>query len=233
VALIMVDKGGEKQIMTSPGANHRLSERDIQRAAKVVCNSRVVLMQFEVSPKTVLKAAEVAHKAGCKVVLDPAPPRHTSRKLLRWIDLIRPNASEAQALTGITVTNRASAQRAARKLFAAGAGAAALQAGDKGNMLMWRGHPGGTCWIGKMRVRTVDATGAGDSFVAALAVALAENRPFEIAGVFASAAAALTTTKVGAQAALPTRTEVLALMKKLGFEPEAKAFANSLQRSRR
>jgi len=223
VALVMVDKAGEKQIMTAPGANHRLSEKDVERAAKVIRKARVVLMQFEVPSKTVLNTARLAREAGAKVVLDPAPPRRTSRELLGWIDLIRPNASEAKALTGISVTNRASARRAAQKLFATGVRAAALQAGDEGNLLVWQVRDGGECWIPKMRVKTVDATGAGDAFIAALAVALAEGQPFEVAGIFASAAAALATTKVGAQAGLPARRKVLALMRRLGFYNEAAA----------
>jgi ribokinase len=225
VALIMVDKAGEKQIMTAPGANHRLRERHVQRAATVIRRARVVLMQFEVPSKTVLKAARLAREAGAKVVLDPAPPRRTSRELLALIDLIRPNASEAEALTRINATNRTSARRAAQKLFVAGARAAALQAGTGGNLLVWQAGDGGECWIPKMRVKTVDATGAGDAFIAALAVALAEGQSFEIAGVFASAAAALATTKVGAQAGLPFRQEVFALMRRLGLAKEAAAFA--------
>jgi ribokinase len=225
VALIMVDKYGEKQIMTAPGANHRLSERDLQRAEKLIGRARVVLMQFEVPIKTILKAARLARKAGAKVVLDPAPPHGTSTELLALIDLIRPNASEAEALTGIAMTNRPSARRAAQKLFAAGVRAAALQAGEDGNLLVWQDPAEGECWIPKMRVKTVDATGAGDAFIAALAVALAEQRSFNVAGIFASAAAALATTKVGAQAGLPKRREVLALMRTLGFYHEAAAFS--------
>jgi ribokinase len=231
VALIMVDQQGEKQIMVAPGANHGLSERDIRKAARVIRTARVVLMQFEVPARAVLEAAQLARNAGVKVVLDPAPSRRTSRELLVLIDLIRPNASEAEALTGIKVTNRASARRAAQKLFDAGVRAAALQAGDEGNLLIWRDHGGGECWIPKMPVKTVDATGAGDAFIAALAVALAEGQAFENAGIFASAAAALATTKVGAQAGLPRRREVLTLMRRLRFENEAAAFSKRSARS--
>lgn len=227
VALIMVDDGGEKQIMTAPGANHRLSERHLAGAATLIGNARVLLMQFEIPMKTVLKAALLGRKAGAKIVLDPAPPSHAPRELLALIDLIRPNASEAEALTGIKVGNRASAQRAARKLFSAGVRAAALQAGDEGNLLIWQERPYRECWIPKMRVKTVDATGAGDAFIAGLAVALAEERPFGSAGAFASAAAALTTTKLGAQAALPTKQEVFELMRNSGFEEEVVAFNKS------
>jgi ribokinase len=217
VALIMVDKHGEKMIMTAPGANHHLNENDVRRAATVIRSARIVLMQFEVPTRTVFTAARLARNAGAKVVLDPAPPRRTSRELLALVDLIRPNASEAEALTGIKVTNRASARRAARELLAAGVRAAALQAGDEGNLLVWQDPNDAECWIPKLRVKTMDATGAGDAFIAALAVALAEERPWEVAGLFASAAAALATTKVGAQAGLPRRREVLALMRRLGF----------------
>lgn len=128
-------------------------------------------------------------------------------------DLIRPNSTEAAVLTGVTVRDRASAVGAARKLLERGAGAACVQAGDEGDVLVWRG---GERWLPRIPVKSVDATGAGDAFAAALAVALAEGRSWEEAGPFASAAAALATTELGAQAGLPRREAVAALLARVG-----------------
>jgi ribokinase len=202
----MVDSDGEKQILTLPGANHRLTIADIKRAAPLLRSTKVLLIQYEVTPAALLLSAQIVHRAGARIVLDPAPARPSPKQLLRLVDTVRPNASEAEVLTGLKIRNPATARRAARKLFAAGIRAVALQLGNRGDLLIW---PEGEQWLPRLKVKSVDATGAGDAFAAALAVALAEGRPYWEAGIFANAAAALTTTKLGAQPALPRRSEVI------------------------
>jgi ribokinase len=129
--------------------------------------------------------------------------------LLQLVAVIKPNAGEAAALTGVQVQDRASAHQAAQQLLGRGVGAVAVQAGDEGNLLVWHN---GEHFLPKLSVASIDATGAGDAFAAALAVALAEGRSLAEAGAFANAAAALKTTGLGAQAALPRRAAVLALL---------------------
>jgi ribokinase len=209
VAVIQVDEHGEKQILTSPGANLRLSDGDVLGAAAAIRAARVVLAQLETPLEAVTAAARLAREAGARFVLDPAPPTPLPDELLRLVDVIRPNAGEARVLTGVPVRDGPSARAAARALLERGVGAAVVQAGDAGNLLVWRA---GERLFPKIPVKSVDATGAGDAFAAALAVMIAEGRTLDEAGSFASAAAALTTTKLGAQAALPRRDEVLALM---------------------
>jgi ribokinase len=128
---------------------------------------------------------------------------------LRLVDVIRPNAAEAETLTGITVSDRESAREAAHVLLGRGVRAVAVQAGEGGNLLVWQQ---GERWLPKLPVSTVDATGAGDAFAAALAVCLAEGASLEEAGTFANAAAALATMALGAQAGLPRREQVLQLL---------------------
>ncbi|HTD86438.1 MAG TPA: ribokinase [Candidatus Binatia bacterium] len=208
-ALIMVDDCGEKQIDCAPGANHKLTPAHIRSAASLIRNARVLLMQFEVPKPTVLAAAKIADAAGVRIVLDPAPPVKAPNSLLRLVDVIRPNASEAKQLTGIEVTNVKSARRAAQEFFAYGLKAVAIQAGDAGDLIVWR-H--GERLLPRMKVKTVDATGAGDAFAAGFSVALAEGRSYAEAAVFANAAAALATTKMGAMPAMPRRREVQRLL---------------------
>jgi ribokinase len=208
VALIMVDRNGRKQILTAPGANRHLTVADVE-AATAIREARVVLSQLEVPLETVAAALRLAREAGAKVVLDPAPAIPLPDEVLRLVDLVRANSSEAEVLTGVKVRDRASARQAAEQLLKREAGAAVVQAGDEGNLLVW---PGGECWTANVPVEAVDATGAGDAHAAALAVMLAEGRPLEEAGPFANAAAALATTKVGAQAGLPRRDAVLKLL---------------------
>lgn len=211
VALIMVDEDGEKQILTAPGANLRLSVTDVRQAAAAIQAARVVLAQMEVPVECVHEAVRLGYESGARIVLDPARPIVLRDELLRYVDVIKPNATEIQALTGLPSRNRDSARAAAGRLLERGAGAVAVQAGGEGNLLIWRE---GECWLPRIEVESIDATGAGDAFAAALAVAIAEGRSWEEAGWLASASAALATTVVGAQAGLPRRDQVEALLER-------------------
>jgi ribokinase len=209
-ALVMVDAQGDKQILAVPGANANVTQRDIYRARSLISSCRVLLMQFEVTMAANLAAARLAQRHGCRVVLDPAPPVRMPAELFPLVDVIRPNAHEAEVLTGIRVHHRASARRAAQALIRRGVKTAIVQAGEEGDLLV---NAGLEKWLPRLRVKSVDATGAGDAFVAAFSVALAEGQPLAEAGIFANAAAALATTKVGAQSALPTRAEIKTLLR--------------------
>ena len=221
VALVMVDRSGEKQIMVAPGANHRLSPREVTAAKILISGARVLLTQFEIPMRSVSAAVRLAHSGGAKVVLDPAPPAAAPRDLLKRVTVIRPNSAEAQALTGIEVGSPPSARKAARKLLELGVEAVATQAGEGGDLLVW--GEGEACFP-RLPVKAIDATGAGDAFAAGLAVALSEGRSWYEAGAFANAAAALATTKFGAQPAMPRRTDVLRLMRRHGHATEAAGF---------
>jgi ribokinase len=208
-AIIMVDGRGEKAILVAPGANARMGAAEVEAAADAIQSAGVVLCQLEIPLAAVTAACRLGRAAGARVVLDPAPARPLPDELLRLLDLIRPNANEAETLTGVKVRDRPSAREAAKNLLDRGVGAVAVQAGDDGNLLAW---PGGECWMPKLPVNTIDATGAGDAFAAGLAVMLAEGRTLNEAGPFANAAAALATTVVGAQAGLPRREAVQSLL---------------------
>jgi len=205
VALIIVDESGEKSIGACMGANHRLTPADVRRAKNALSSCRVLLMQFEAPDAALVAAAKMAKKSGAKVVLDPAPPRSVPTELLPLLDIIRPNSSEAEFLTGIKVTDRASAQQAADALMKQGPRAVALQAGHRGDLFVW---DGGEEYLPHFKVKSIDATGAGDAFAAGLSVGLAEGKTLSEAGRIASATAALKTLKLGAQAGLPTRPQL-------------------------
>jgi ribokinase len=119
------------------------------------------------------------------------------------------------------VCDRGSARWAAELLLARGVRAAAIQAGTEGDVLVWQDR---SLFLPKIDVNVIDITGAGDAFTAALAVALAEGRPFSEAGPFANAAAALATTEVGAQAGLPRREAVKGLLSRTNFQEASRAF---------
>ena len=212
VAVIHVDRSGRKQTMAAPGANLRLGAWDVRRAGPALRGAKVLVSQLEPPLAAVEEAVRLAKAARVPVVLDAGPARPLPAGLLRGLALVRANAVEAEALTGVRVTNRRSARRAADALLARGVGAAAVEAGEEGDLIVWRD---GECWLPRLDLPAVDSTGAGDAFTAALAVQLAEGRPLAEAGPFANAAAALTTTRLGADASLPRREEVLALLERL------------------
>ena len=206
VVLVQVDRQGQKQTLSAPGAMQRLTVADVEAAADAIRAARAVLTQLEVSLECVQAAARLGRAGGALVVLDPSPPRDLPDDLLRVVDIIKPNAREAQAITGIAVRERASARAAADRLLARGVGTVAIQAGDEGDLLVWRD---GEHWLPRLPVRSVDATGAGDAFLAGLVVRRLEGRSWADAGRFASAAAALTTTAFGVDTSLPRRDSVL------------------------
>jgi len=212
VALIQVDDAGEKAILTAAGANRQVSTADIDAAADALKLTKVLLLQLEIALESTMAAAARTHRAGGMVILDAGPATPVPDDFLRETNVVRANAAEAGALTGIPVHDRASAHRAAEDLLRRGVELAAVQAGSEGNLLVWRE---GEVWLSKVAVAAVDATGAGDAFAAGLAVSLAEGRPVEEAGRFANAAAALATTVLGAQAGLPRRGAVEALLRDL------------------
>lgn len=205
-ALICVREGGEKQIVVIPGANDRLAPADVEAAFRGLPDRpAAVAAQLEVPVESVLAAFRLARQAGCLTILDPAPAGPLPEELYRLTDAIKPNRSEAETLTGIPVHGRDDARKAADVLLARGVGLVSIQAGEEGDLLVTRE---GEHWLPRFRVASVDATGAGDAFTAALAVALAEGLSPGEAGRFAGATAALKTTRPGAQAGLPTREAV-------------------------
>jgi ribokinase len=224
VALVMIDCAAEKQIMVAPGANHRVTPREVRRAKEIISRAQVLLTQFEIPMESVVEAARIAGEAGVPMIIDPAPAQAVPHELINRAAIIRPNSAEAEAITGMKVKDLASAREAARRLLELGAGAVATQAGDQGDLLVWSS---GEELFRRLPVKAVDATGAGDAFAGALAVALSEKRSLLEAGAFANAAAALATTKFGAQPAMPYRDDVIRLMRRSGRRKEAAAFSRA------
>ncbi len=202
VTLIHVDASGHRQSLSVLGANLALRPSDLAAAREAIEGAAVMVTQCEIPVETVEAAIHLAHEAGTRVVLDPAPPIELPPGLLRHVDLVTPNAEEAEFLTGVHVTGLVTARAAGIRLLREGAGAAAVQAGDEGNLIVW---PDGEWWNPYLDVDVVDLTGAGDAYTAALAVAMAEGHGWAEAAPFANAASALATTGLGAQTPLPLR----------------------------
>jgi ribokinase len=211
VALIFVGSDGENSIGVAGGANQRLSAKDVVRAHALITGARVVLLQLETPLKTVEAAARFAHAGGAAVILNPAPAQALPDRLLRKVMILTPNETEASILSGIRVSDIASAKRAARILRRRGALNVIVTLGAKGAVVATES---GETWIASFKVKAVDSTAAGDVFNGALAVRIAEDCPLLEAVGFAHAAAALSVTRAGAQPSIPTRREINALLSK-------------------
>jgi len=209
VALIIVGRDGQNSIAVAPGANDRLSAADVRKGASTFRRARVLLLQLEIPLKTIEAAVERASAAGVRVVLNPAPARALSSRLLAKIDLLTPNEIEAERLTGVRVASESSAARAANALLRRGVKHVVVTMGARGALVVDNGVrqlvPG-------FKVKAVDATGAGDVFTGAVGVALAEGRSLLEAARFGCAAAAISVTRLGAQPSAPTRREIDALL---------------------
>lgn len=208
VALITVDANGENCIVVASGANASLSPVDIEQAKKEIESGDIVLMQLEIPIETVEYATEMAKKMGIKVILNPAPARALSDRLLRNIFIITPNKNEAEILSGIKVFDWESAKKAADVIKAKGASIVVITLGSLGALV----YEGGNYHkVEAIKVDAVDTTAAGDTFCGALCVGISEGHSIVDSVKMAAKASALTVTRMGAQSSIPHRSELSAL----------------------
>ena len=209
VALINVDAQGENCITVAPGANSYLQPADVDAALQSASSSTIVLLQLEIPLPTVEHAVRQAAERGLRVILNPAPAHALPADLFPNLFLITPNETEAEILTGIRVTNEATAEQAALKFHQMGVANVIITLGAKGAYLHTATE---ATLISTPPVTPVDTTAAGDCFNGALAVALSEDQSLPEAVAFACRAASVSVTRMGAQASMPTRKEVNDLM---------------------
>ncbi len=205
VALINVGRDGENSISVASGANALLSPDDVRGAGEAFDGADVLLLQLETPIETVQAAAGMASARGIPVILNPAPARPLEADLLAMAGVLTPNGTEAEILTGVRIDGREDVKKAASVLRARGPRLVVVTLGDQGCYAAGEEFEG---FVPAFKVRPVDTTAAGDVFNGALAVALAEKRPLGDALRFASAAAALSVTRPGAQPSAPARAEI-------------------------
>jgi ribokinase len=207
VALITVDDSGENTIVVVPGANGLVDSEDLERALPAIADADALLLQLEVPLPVVMRAASHAHAARVAVILNAAPAQPLPSTLLPLVDYLVVNETEVIDLARPAGDTP---EAAARALQARGARAVVVTLGAAGARLV--SPDGTTVSAGGFRVEAVDTTAAGDAFVGALAVALAEGATPVEALQFGNAAGAVTVTRPGAQPSLPTRAAVDALL---------------------
>jgi ribokinase len=205
VALITVDDQGENCIVVASGANGHLYEQDLEPAIPFLQEAGIILLQLEIPVNTVAFAARTAAGFGKQVILNPAPVCPLDDELLNNLSVITPNETEAFLLTGIKVIDETTAAEAAKFLAAKGVETVIITLGAKGALVLHRDQLN---LVSAPIVQAVDTTAAGDVFTGALAVALSEKREMLEAVEFACQAAALSVTRLGAQASAPYRHEL-------------------------
>lgn len=206
VALIYVNQQGENIIGINAGANAQLTTQRLTQYQQKIIEADAVLMQLESPIETVQMAAEIAKKNNTQVILNPAPAQSLPDSLLTLVDIITPNETEAEHLTGIAVNDDQGAQAAAEALHQKGISKVMITLGARGVWYSEKGAQGKI--IAGFRVKAVDTIAAGDTFNGAYVTALLEGKSDEDAIIFAHAAAAIAVTRPGAQPSVPWRKEI-------------------------
>jgi ribokinase len=204
-ALIVVDPVGRNQIAVAPGANHCVTVDMVAARQDDLAWAQVMLCPLELPPPTVAWALREAKSRGAVTIFNPAPVQALPDDVWRHVDYLTPNEGEAARLSG----GLADPAAAASALLARGVRTVVVTLGAQGVLACGSGTP---LRVAAPVVMAIDTTGAGDAFNGALAVALGEGRPLGDALRFAAAAGAFTCTRRGVQNALPTRTDVEALL---------------------
>lgn len=207
VALIQVDRRGQNSIVVAAGANYAFPAADVEGARASFRDAKYALFQLETPLPAVEAAVRLARSEGARTILDPAPAQPLSASLLAGIDILTPNESEARQLLGLSAGTLSASEweTTAAELMQSGTTSVVLKLGARGCFYASsteRFHVEG------FKVEARDTTAAGDTFNAALAVALSEGRPMREALLFANAAAAISVTRPGAQTSVPSRSEV-------------------------
>ncbi|ABZ75157.1 ribokinase [Shewanella halifaxensis HAW-EB4] len=205
IAMIQVADSGENSICIAAAANDALTTKVVEQHALKIEQAQYLLMQLETPLPGIELAASIAKAQGTQVILNPAPARSLPDTLLAMVDIITPNETEAELLTGVAITDADSAAQAAKVLHDKGIVTVMITLGSKGVYLSEQGE--GKIIAG-FKVQVTDTTAAGDTFNGAFVTALLEGQTIDKAIVFAHAAAAISVTRFGAQTSIPTREEV-------------------------
>ncbi len=208
-ALIMIDVEGRNCISVAPGANERLSAAHLTAQRDLIASADMLVMQFEITPEALSTAIALGHELGKPVMLNFAPARPLPEESLRMVDILVVNEVEAEFLCGFEVSSAEAAHRAADVLRQKGPHTVVITLGGKGAVVLTDSE---RFSAPAFDVKVVDTTAAGDVFCGALAVALVEGKKMTESIRFASAASAISVTRLGAQPSAPQRAEIETLL---------------------
>lgn len=207
IAMIVVEElTGQNSIVVASGANSRLSRQEIRAVAHRIAEADVLLVQLEIPLDAVRQALQIAQESGVRTILNPAPARILDDELLGLVDLITPNETETQILTGIDPVDDLKIRQAASELSQKVREAVLITLGDRGDYYLDKQGTGR--FISTTAVKATDTTAAGDVFNGYLAAALAAGETTLDAIALANRAAAISVTRKGAQPSIPYRGEL-------------------------
>ena len=206
LAVITVGAGGENTSLVLPGANWKVSPEFVVSKRTVIAGAGMVLAQLEIPLESVLALAKICDEVGVPLMLDPAPAQPLPPELMGLCAWVTPNETEAVFYAGVAQGEDAEATVAALRRL--GARNVVLKMGERGAVVDVLGAE--PVKIQPVAVQAVDTTAAGDTFNGAFAAGLAEGMSVAEAGRFAAVAAAISVTRAGAQASMPTLAEVRA-----------------------
>jgi len=206
-AYIVVDEKGENSIVIHAGANGKITPEHVEKHADLIEKSDFVIAQFESDLASTIVAFKLARKAGVTTILNPAPAmKIVPKELLETTDLIIPNETETEVLTGVEVTDEKSMEQAAAKLHALGIKAVIITIGSKG---AFYSNAGQTGIVPAYKVKAVDTTAAGDTFIGALSTVLAKDLSNLVEAIkYGNQASSLTVQRFGAQPSIPYKHEL-------------------------
>ena len=206
-AYIMVDDLGQNSIMIHAGANNAFTPEHVQAHQAIIEKSDFIIAQFESHLASTIQAFEIAKKAGVKTILNPAPAMEkVPEELLRLTDIIIPNETETEILTGVKITDEASMQKAAQKLHDLGIEGVIITVGSKGAYYDVHGENG---IVPAFKVEAKDTTAAGDTFIGALSTVLKKDLSnLQAAISYGNQASSLTVQRFGAQPSIPYLNEM-------------------------
>lgn len=209
-ALIMIGGEGMNYLSVAPGANYQLTPEKINEAMPVIEQAAMIVMQYEIQEETIKYVIDIANRKGIPVMWNCAPARAFDVSYIPKINILVLNEVEAGFLAGMQVENETDAEIAAKKLVDSGVEKVIITLGSKGAFVLTKTEK---VSVPSFKVEAVDTTAAGDTFCGAFAVALVEGKSLKDALQFASAAAAISVTRIGAQPSAPTRTEIEAFLR--------------------
>ena len=210
MAIIMVNKNGNNSIVVVSGSNMTINEEDIDKSAETIKNNDILISQFETPEEMTLKAFKKAKELGKITILNPAPAKNINLDLLRVTDIIVPNETEAEVLTGIKIESIEDAEKAGRDFLEKGVKFAVITLGSKGAAIIGKDF----CeLVPAYKVNAIDTTAAGDSFIGGLSARLnVENinkNTLIDAVTFGNKISSIAVQRKGAQPSIPCLKEII------------------------
>nr|WP_307774382.1 ribokinase [uncultured Cetobacterium sp.] len=206
IAQITLEEIGENRIIVVPGANYDVDKKYINTHLDAIENCDLLVAQLEIPLETVKYAFEIAKKAGKTTILNPAPAVQLDEEIIKNSDYIIPNETELEVLTGISTDTMDGVEKAANTLLDKGVKGLIVTLGSKGALYISKTEKK---LVPAHKVKAVDTTAAGDSFIGGLVRGMSEENSLEDSIALGTKVAAIAVTRLGAQTSVPTMAEVL------------------------